>query len=280
MSTHWIPLRPPPEELEPSRWTGEVCPKTQDTEKLPKPSQWAKDTFNFKPNKIQQKVLDANSKRLILCCNRQWGKSTVIALKALHYAMEHPKSVIVVVSRTEKQGGELLARALDFASLLKLPKRRVPGYTHSILLPNEAKIYAISHSTETAPSRTADVLIFDEAAVVSDAVFSVTLPFVARTGGAVWILSTPRGQVGFFYNFWHDKDPQWTRIFSTVEDCPEIPKEFVELHRKGAPHLFRQEFYCEFTPAPGSLISRDRLQKMYDPTLDARKLPPLPNRRV
>ena len=48
------------------------------------------------------------------------------------------------------------------------------------------------------------------------------------------MLSTPRGQVGFFYNFWHDKDPQWTRIFSTVEDCPEIPKEFVELHRKGA----------------------------------------------
>jgi hypothetical protein len=139
MSTHWIPLRPPPEELEPSRWTAEVCPKTQAPENLPKPSQWAKDTFNFKPNKIQQKVLDANSKRLILCCNRQWGKSTVIALKALHYAMEHPKSVIVVVSRTEKQGGELLARALDFASLLKLPKRRVPGYTHSILLPNEAR---------------------------------------------------------------------------------------------------------------------------------------------
>jgi hypothetical protein len=169
---------------------------------------------------------------------------------------------------------------MDFASLLKIPKRRVPGYTHSILLPNEAKIYAISHSTQTAPSRTADILIFDEAAVVSDAVFSVTLPFVARTGGAVWMLSTPRGQLGFFYNFWHDKDPQWTRIFSTVEDCPEIPKEFVELHRKGAPHLFRQEFYCEFTPAPGSLISRDRLQKMFDPTLNERKLPPLPTRRT
>ena len=152
MSTHWIPLRPPPEELETSRWTPEVCPKTHPIEQLPKPSQWAKETFNFKPNKIQQTVLDAKSKRLILCCNRQWGKSTVIALKALHYAMEHPKSVIVVVSRTEKQGGELLARALDFASLLKLPKRRVPGYTHSILLPNEAKIYAISHSTVTAPA--------------------------------------------------------------------------------------------------------------------------------
>ena len=84
MSTHWIPLRPPPEELEPSRWTPEVCPKTHTNEQLPKPSQWAKEAFNFKPNKIQQKVLDANSKRLILCCNRQWGKSTVIALKALH----------------------------------------------------------------------------------------------------------------------------------------------------------------------------------------------------
>lgn len=270
MRYHW-------KTVEPSQWTAEVCPKT---EALPSPAKWAREAFHFTPNRIQRTVLETKSKRLILCCNRQWGKSTVIAIKALHHALQHANATIVVVSRTENQGGELIARAKDFASLLRIPDRRVPGYQHSVQLPNGSKIYAISHSTETAPSRTADVLIFDEAAVVSDAVFSVTLPFVARTGGAVWMLSTPRGQVGFFYNFWHDKDPQWTRIFSTVEDCPEIPKEFVELHRKGAPHLFRQEFYCEFTPAPGSLISRDRLQQMFDPTLDARKLPPLPTKRT
>ncbi len=88
-------------------------------------------------------------------------------------------------------------------------------------------------------------------------------------------MGTPRNQSGFFYNFWHDNDPQWTRIFSTVDDCPNISKDFLDLARKGAPQLFRQEFYCEFIPAPGRLISRERLRQSYNPALNDRKLPPL-----
>jgi len=258
--------------------TWETAGETDDAQEpvvLPKPSQWAEEKFGFKPSKIQTRVLDADTKRLMLCCNRQWGKTTVIAIKTLHHAITHPKSTIVVVSRTELQGGELIAKVLDFANLSGYPDRRVRGYKHSLLLPNGSKIYAIAHSTESGPCRSADVLIYEEAGLVKDNVFSVTLPFIANTGGAVWMLGTPRGQTGFFYNFWHDKDPQWTRILSTVDDCPGIPKEFIELHRKGAPHIFRQEFYCEFTPAPGRLISRERLQKAYNPALSARKLPPL-----
>ncbi|MFN0105135.1 MAG: terminase large subunit domain-containing protein [Bryobacteraceae bacterium] len=274
MHRFWITEEPSGDLLYNSAWGAPSCPNEKPVV-LPPPSQWAEQTFNFKPNKIQKRVLDADTKRLILCCNRQWGKSTVIAIKALHFAIEHPKSNIVVVSRTEQQGGELLAKVIDFASLAGLPDRRVRGYKHSIQLPNGARIYAIAHSTESGPSRTADVLIYDEAGLVKDNVFSVTLPFIAHTGGAVWMMSTPRGQSGFFYNFWHDKHPQWTRIFSTVDDCPEISKDFIELHRTGAPHMFRQEFYCEFTPAPGRLISVERLRTTDNPALSARKLPKL-----
>ena len=92
---------------------------------------------------------------------------------------------------------------------------------------------------------------------------------------ASWIMATPRHQSGFFYNFRHDKDPQWTRVFSTVDDCPNISKAFLELAQKATPQIFRQEFYCEFTPAPGRLISRERLRQSYNPALSGRKLPPL-----
>lgn len=251
-----------------------ACPKTKKTS-LPKPSEWAEKNFNFKPTPIQKQVLDNPTKRLILCCNRQWGKSTVIAIKALHHAIQHPNCNIVVVSRSENQGGELIAKVRTFALMQGLPDRRVRGYVHSLALPNGARIYAIAHSTETGPSRSADVLIYDEAALVRDAVFSVTLPFLAHSGGAIWLLSTPRGQTGFFYNFWHDNDPQWTRIHSTVDDCPAITPEFLELHRRGAPDLFRQEFYCEFRPAAGRLVHRERLGNTVNPDLSARRLPPL-----
>ncbi|MBI2686715.1 MAG: hypothetical protein HYX27_10400 [Acidobacteria bacterium] len=279
MPSFWtINDEPSGELLYNSAWGAPARPDAAETAgpvKLPKLSQWAEEQFNFKPTTIQKRVLDTGTKRLILCCNRQWGKSTVIALKALHHAIQHPNSSIVVISRTERQGGLLIQKAIDFATLTGRPPKRVRGYEHSLQLPNGARIYAIAHSTQSGPGRTADVLIFDEAAIVHDTVFSLALPFVARTGGAVWLLSTPRGQTGFFYNLWHDKDPQWTRVLSTVDDCPDIPKEFIELHRKGAPQLFRQEFYCEFTPAPGRLISRERLQQMYDPSLNSRMLPPL-----
>ena len=276
MMNVWLDYEPSGDLLYNTAWGALARPDiavTYQPVELPKPSQWAAEKFNFKASKIQLSVLDADSKRIILCCNRQWGKSTVIALKALHYAIRHPKCSIVVVSRTERQGGELIQKALSFANLSGFPDRRVTGYQHSLQLPNGARIYAIAHSTETGPSRTADVLIFDEAALVKDNVFALTLAFVARTGGSIWMLSTPKGQSGFFYNFWHDKDPQWTRVFSTVDDCPEITKEFLDLHRKAAPHLFRQEFYCEFTPSPGRLMSRERLQTTYNPALSARKLP-------
>ena len=272
MPNFWHIDGSPGDTLAPSSWSqAELCPKT----KLPTPSKWAQEAIHITANKIQRSVLDSPSQRLILCCNRQWGKSTVIAIKALHHALTHPNSSIVVVSRTEKQGGELINRLKAFANVASIPGRRVPGYDFSFLLENGSKIVAIAHSTETGPCRTADVLIYDEAAIVKDAVFSVTLPFIAYTGGAVWMMSTPRAQLGFFYNFWHDNDPQWTRVFSTVDDCPEISQAFLDLHRKGAPDDFRREFYCEFTQPAGRLTTRERVRACYNPALSARKLPSL-----
>lgn len=121
---------------------------------------------------------------------------------------ESSSAGIASVSGTENQGGELVSKAIDFAALSGFPGCGVRGCDHSLQLPNGAKPYALTRSTESGPSRTAGVSIFDEAALVRDNVFLLALPLLARTGGSIWMLSTPRGQSGFFYNFWHDKDSQ------------------------------------------------------------------------
>ncbi|MEO6758822.1 MAG: hypothetical protein ABIO24_05165, partial [Saprospiraceae bacterium] len=54
----------------------EVCPKT---EQVPTVSEWAKEHLKFEADKIQQSVLDHDAHRLILCCARQWGKTTIVA---------------------------------------------------------------------------------------------------------------------------------------------------------------------------------------------------------
>ena len=51
--------------------TPEVCPKLS-------PAAWAKAALLFDAEPKQAEVLNHNAHRLILCCPRQWGKSTII----------------------------------------------------------------------------------------------------------------------------------------------------------------------------------------------------------
>ena len=144
--------------------TTTVQPKNANTNEPEKPSAWAKTLLNFEPSPKQAEVLDAEAKYLILCCNRQWGKTTTIAIKALHRAVHIPGQSIVIISRTEVQAGILIEKATAFAIGLGLKTRRVLGQTFSLQLPNGSRIVAVPHTQDTSLGRTANVLIVDEAA--------------------------------------------------------------------------------------------------------------------
>jgi hypothetical protein len=246
-------------ELFPS--TAAVCPN------VPAVSEWAREKLNFQPSPKQAEVLDGNARYLLLCCNRQWGKTTTIAIKALHHAVHQERQTIVILSRTRIQAGILLERARDFATALGLKFRRVLGREFSLKLENGSQIFAIAHNQDTCLGNSANVLIVDEAALVKDAVFFTVSPYISRTHGSIWILSTPRRQAGFFYNFWHDNDPRWHRVLSTVEDCPEIDREFLAMQRTIDETRYRQDFLCEFVKPDDCLIDRETIERMRDPNI-------------
>lgn len=246
----------------------EVCPKTPEPEQPRSISAWAREVLKFQPSAKQAEILDAPDRFLLLCCNRQWGKSTTIAIKALHHALHRADQAVVVISRTKFQAGLLIHKLVRFALMLGHKIRRAFGERHSLLLPNGSYILAVPHNTDTSAGNTADVLVIDEAALVSDEVFASATPFMGRTKGAIWLLSTPRRQVGFFYNLWHNRDARWRRVLSTVDDCPDIDREFLRMQQALDPIRFRQDFYCEFIAPAGSLITREALEACIDPTLD------------
>ncbi|MBI2686035.1 MAG: hypothetical protein HYX27_06945, partial [Acidobacteria bacterium] len=75
-------------------------------------------------------------------------------------------------------------------------------------------------------------------------------------------------QIGLFHNIWHDqKLTKWLRVKATIEDAPYATPEFIEEQRRLFPFNFRQDFYCEFTPAKGRLLSRERIERMIDPSI-------------
>ena len=240
----------------------EVCPEEPKSV-----SEWAVEELLFTPSEKQAEVLNTAANKLIVNCSRQWGKTTTIAIKALHYALHNPGANIVVLSRSKTQAGLLVEKVADFVSVLGIRRRRAAGQDRSIELPNRSRIVAIAHTGDTSRGRTANILIVDEAGIVSDQVFAAVAPFVSRTGGAIWLLSTPSGEQGFFYHFWHTTDQQWVKIKSTVDDCPEINREALELQKQLCPTTFRQEYYCEFLPKPGRLFTREMVQSLIDTTI-------------
>ena len=254
----------------------EVCPQTESAPEPEIPSKWAQSALGFTPDPKQQQVLDHDAHRLILCCSRQWGKTTIIAIKALHTAIHQPNSEIVVISRSLKQAGILIGRLCQSAATLGFPRKRVLGYEHSLQLPNGSRIFAIANSEKSSRGYTASIVIVDEAALVADEVIGTATPTLTRTNGKLWLLSTPNGQTGLFYNVWHDKElTNWCRVKATIEDCPFADKAFVDEQRRLFPHNFRQEFHCEFTPAKGRLLSRERIEAMIDPTIKHTPFPSL-----
>ena len=252
--------------------TSEVCPKTA----IPTPSEWAKTALGFTPNAKQTAVLDHDAHRLILCCSRQWGKTTVIAIKALHTAIFQPASEIAVISKSLKQAGILIGRVCQSAAILGFPPKRVLGHQHSLHLPNGSKIFAIANSESSARGYTANIVIVDEAAQVEDDVIGAASPTLGRTNGKLWLLSTPHGQTGLFFNVWHNEGlTDWLKMKATIEDAAYATKEFIEEQKKLFPYNFRQEFYCEFTPAKGRLLDHERVNKMIDPSIAYIRFPSL-----
>ena len=73
----------------------------------------------------------------------------------------------------------------------------------------------------------------------------------------MWLLSTPFGQRGFFWEEWERGGPSWERVSAPATECPRIPAEFLEEERRSlGERSFRQEYLCEFGDAEGFLFDR------------------------
>ena len=83
-------------------------------------SEFACERLGFEADEKQRAVLDSRSKKGILNCSRQWGKSTVAAVKAVHRAYTEEGSLVIVASPSERQSREFLRKAEEFVRKLKI----------------------------------------------------------------------------------------------------------------------------------------------------------------
>ena len=116
-----------------------------------------------------------------------------------------------------------------------ISNRARDGYNRtSLLLPNGSRIIGLPgkmHKTIRGFSALS-LLIFDEAAQVPDELYVALRPMLATTNGALWLLSTPYGKQGFFYNEWAHGGDRWQRIAVPATECPRISPAFLAEERE------------------------------------------------
>ena len=226
------------------------------------PVRFARERLGFEPDEEQAALLADGGKQLILNCTRQWGKSTVTAAKAVHKAYSFAESLTIVVSPCARQSAEFVRKATGFVRRLGLRTRGDGDNEISLLFPNGSRIVGLPGTEATVRGFSAlALLLIDEAARVSDDQYYALRPMLAVSGGELWLMSTPFGKQGFFWDIWSKGGPEWRRVSVPATRCPRIPAKWLASEREAIGDLwYRQEYLCEFVDVTSSLFDRELLE--------------------
>jgi hypothetical protein len=226
-------------------------------------NEFARCRLGFTPDERQAELLASAAPRVILNCTRQWGKSTVTAARAVFEAWAKPGSLTLVASRSERQSGELVRKARRFAAMVE-GKVRGDGLNRcSLLFGNGSRIVGVPSTEDTIRGFSAvSLLLVDEASRVADELYDALTPMLAVSNGSLWLMSTPKGKRGFFWEEWSKGGEQWKRVAVPATECPRISKEFLDRERARAwrEEWFRQEYMCEFLDSDDCVFPRELIE--------------------
>jgi hypothetical protein len=230
-------------------------------------AEFARKRLKFEPDERQSEVLRSTARRGILNCTRQWGKSTVAAAKAVHRAFTATKSLVLVASPTDRQSAELIRKAAEMTATLGIRPRGDGNNETSLLFPNGSRIVGLPGTEATIRGFSAvSLLLIDEASRVDDAMYKALRPMLAVGEGDLWLMSTPYGKRGFFYECWeHDAEDEWFRMCVPATECSRISAEFLDQERRAiGTQWFGQEYMAEFTDNGTAVFARDLVERAVD----------------
>jgi hypothetical protein len=197
------------------------------------PVSFAVEALRIVPDPWQEGVLRSSSARLLLNCSRQAGKSTIASVLALHRALFHPDSLVLLLSPSLRQSAELFRKVLDrLACLPNAPDRREDNRL-SLTIANGSRIVSLPSSEATVRGFSGvSLIIEDEAAFVPDDLYVAVRPMLAVSRGRLVLMSTPNGRRGHFHASWASAVETWERVRITARDVPRISAEFLEEERR------------------------------------------------
>jgi hypothetical protein len=223
------------------------------------------------PDPWQVQVLRSESSRIILNCARQSGKSTIVAVVALHHALNNPNSLVLVVSHIYRQATETFRKIARFYQEIDTPILSVTENVHRLELQNGSRIITLSgqHPQSIRGFSGPTLVIIDEASQVIDETYTEAIrPMLAVSEGKLILLSTPHGKRGFFWDVWNDYEQSniggWQGIKLNANQCPRISLDFLAEEKQLKPDwMFLQEYMNHFAEGISSVFKAEDIDRAF-----------------
>lgn len=199
------------------------------------------------PDPWQVQALESTAQRLSFNVARQLGKSSVAATLGTHRALTVPGSLVLLVSPSLRQSGELFRKVLDCYRAAAHP---IPSDSETKLtleLSNGSRIVSLPGKEGTIRGYSGvSLLLLDEASRCPDELYFSTRPMLAVSGGRLVTLSTPFGARGWWWREWTEGEG-WERYLARASECDRIDPAFLESERRAlGPLWFASEYECQF----------------------------------
>lgn len=224
----------------------------------------------LEPDPWQIEVLQSPADRLLLNCARQTGKSTVTALLAIHTAHQREGALVLLVSPSLRQSGELFKKAKEIHGGLETPLETTAESALRLELSNGSRIVSLPGTEQTIRGYSGvQLLAIDEAARVPDDLYLSIRPMLAVSGGRLLALSTPFGTRGWWYEAWVGSE-SWQRFEIPARRCPRISQAFLEEELRAMGNWwFAQEYECRFQESESQPFEREFVEQAFSEEVEA-----------
>ncbi len=215
----------------------------------------------------QRSILDPANRRVILCCHRQYGKSSIASLLCFHQALFHDRSLCLLVSPSLRQSSENFRKVSDALDYLSPKPELAEDNKLTLQFSNGSRIISLPGTQKTVRGFTApDTIIIDEASEAADELFTALFPMLtSNPKGRLIIASTPKGCRGFFHRLWTEGGSEWLKIEKKASENPRLSPAILEEARRTLPEWeYRQEMECEFVQAEDQYFSNETIQMMFN----------------
>lgn len=209
----------------------------------------------------QERLLLSTSKRVLMLCSRQIGKSESTAAKTTHECVFRPPAVVGITSDSQDHSKLLLAKAREYMRLLEGDLFRIVSEsTERIDLSNGSYAVALPGTKKAVRGHSLTLGIVDESSFTTEELIRAFEPTLDATKGSLYALTSAGEEpAGWFWRYFtqdgrfSEEDAprlardEWERYLIPATECPRVFSQAeLDAKREKDPVGFAREYMCRF----------------------------------